>query len=45
MFLMDKHKSILEKTEILAEHLASTPHEDLYIMPTVRKLLEKYDPR
>ena len=42
MFVMDKHKSIPEKTRILAQELAKVPHEDLYIMPAVRELLEKY---
>ncbi len=42
MFVMDKHKSIAEKTQILATQLANRPHEDLYIIPAVRELLEKY---
>ena len=42
MFVMDKHKSISEKTQILAAHLANIPHEDIYIVPAVRKMLEKY---
>ena len=42
MFVMDKHKSIPDKIQILAEQLASVPHEDLYIIPAVRELLEKY---
>ena len=42
MFVMDKHKSISEKTQILAEQLAKIPHEDLYVIPAVRELLEKH---
>ena len=42
MFIMDKHKSIRKKIEILAAQLATIPHEDLYIIPAVRELLEKY---
>ena len=42
MFIMDKHKSIHKKIEILAAQLATIPHEDLYIIPAVRELLEKY---
>ena len=42
MFIMDKHKSIHKKIEILAVQLATIPHEDLYIIPAVRELLEKY---
>ena len=43
MVVVDKHKSVSEKLQILAEHLAKIPHEDLYIVPAVRELLEKYD--
>ncbi|MGD8990570.1 MAG: hypothetical protein PVI00_03860 [Desulfobacterales bacterium] len=42
MFVMDKHKSISEKIQILAAHLANMPHEDLFIIPAVRELLENY---
>ncbi len=42
LFVMDKHKSITEKIRILAAQLAAIPHEDLYIVPAVRELLEKY---
>ena len=42
MFIMDKHKSIPKKINILAAQLASMPHEDLYIIPAVRDLLDKY---
>ena len=41
MFIMDKHKSIHKKIDILASQLAKHPHEDLYIMPAVREILEK----
>lgn len=41
VFIMDKHKSVHEKIRILAEQLADTPHEDLYIIPAVRDLLDK----
>ena len=42
MFIIDKHKSIQKKIKILAGQLALTPHEDLYIIPAVREVLEKY---
>ena len=42
MFIMDKHKSVHKKIGILATQLATIPHEDLYIIPAVRELLEKY---
>jgi hypothetical protein len=42
MFVMDKHKSIQEKIRLLAELLADTPHENIFIVPAVRELLEKH---
>lgn len=42
MFIMDKHKSVHKKIRILAEQLATMPHEDMYIIPAVRELLDKY---
>jgi hypothetical protein len=41
LFIMDKHKSIHKKIDILASQLAEFPHEDLYVIPTIRELLEK----
>jgi len=40
-FIMDKHKSIHEKIELLAECLSKMPHEEMYIVPAVRELLRK----
>jgi hypothetical protein len=45
LFIMDKHKSVHKKIRILAAELAAIPHEDLYIIPAVRELLEKYAPK
>jgi len=42
LFIMDKHKSLHKRTKILAAQLALIPHEDMYIIPAVRELLEKY---
>ena len=42
LFVMDKHKSVHNKIKILAAQLAVLPHEDMYIIPVVRELLEKY---
>ena len=42
LFIMDKHKSVHKKIKILAAQLALIPHEDIYIIPAVRELLEKY---
>ena len=41
LFIMDKHKSINKKIDILATQLAKYPHEDHYIVPKIRELLEK----
>jgi hypothetical protein len=38
---MDKHKPILKKIDTLASELAKFPHEDLYIVPAIREILEK----
>jgi hypothetical protein len=45
LFIMDKHKSVQKKIKILAAQLSRIPHEDLYIIPAVRELLEKYAER
>ena len=42
MFIMDKHASVHKKIRNLAALLAGVPHEDLYVIPAVRELLEKY---
>ena len=42
LFVMDKHKSVQKKIKILAAELSLIPHEDMYIIPAVRELLEKY---
>lgn len=42
MYVMDKHKSVHDKIRLLATQLAAIPHDDLYIKPAVRELLEKY---
>jgi len=41
LFIMDKHKSIHKKIDALASELAKFPHEDLYVMPAIREILEK----
>jgi len=42
LFIMDKHKSIHKRIKILAKQLATMPHEDIFLVPAVRELLEKY---
>jgi len=39
-FIMDKNKTISEKNELLADCLAKMPHEEIYVIPAVRKLLK-----
>ena len=41
LFVMDKHKSVHKKIDILASYLTEFPHEDLYIIPAIREILEK----
>ena len=40
-FIMDKHKSIHDKIELLAECLSTMPHEEMFVVPVVRELLKK----
>lgn len=42
-FIMDKHKKIREKTEILAESLLTFPIDDIYIVPAIRDYLDKIE--
>jgi len=42
LFIMDKHKSIRKKNKILASKLAEMPNENIYIVPAVREMLEKF---
>jgi len=41
MLIIDKHKSIRKKIKIVASHLAQIPHENVFIVPAIRDLLEK----
>ncbi len=45
MFIMDKHKSLRIKMDILASCLGEMPIDDIYIVPAVRDLLDKYRPK
>jgi len=42
LFVMDKHKSIHKKIKFLAAQLAGMPHEDIFVIPAVREVLNKY---
>jgi hypothetical protein len=44
LFIMDKHKSIHRKIKMLARCLAAREHEQHYVVPAVRELLEKHAP-
>ena len=41
LFIMDKHKSINKKIDILSEGLSVIPYENIYIKPLIRELLDK----
>ncbi|MBF0225885.1 MAG: hypothetical protein HQK76_10560 [Desulfobacterales bacterium] len=42
IFILDKHKSIREKNEILAVHLSKVDLSEFYILPAVRDYIERY---
>ena len=42
LYIIDKHKSIHKKNKLLAECLRQMPHEEIYVVPAVRDLLNKY---
>ena len=41
-FIMDKHRSLREKVELLAEALATLDTEPVFMVPAVRDLQKKY---
>jgi hypothetical protein len=41
LFIMDKHKSIQKKIDLLTETLAGVPNENIYIKPAISELLDK----
>jgi len=43
IFIMNKHKSINDKNEILLSCISKMPHEDIYIVPYLREMLKRYD--
>jgi len=40
-FIMDKRKSIQDKNMILASFLRKMPHEDIFVVPAVREMLNR----
>ncbi len=45
LFIMDKHKSVKSKAAILAKCLSAMPIEDIYIVPAIRDVINKYKPK
>lgn len=45
MFIMDKHKNLSTKVDILASCLGEMPIDDIYIVPAVRDFLDQYRPK
>ncbi|HUV78182.1 MAG TPA: hypothetical protein VMW06_08985 [Desulfobacterales bacterium] len=44
-FILDKHKTIHEKNEILASCLTNMPHENIYVFPALRDFIDKHAQR
>lgn len=44
IFVVDKHLSLHRKIEELAAFVNTLPHEDVYIVPAVREVLDKCGP-
>ena len=42
LLIIDKHKSIHKKIQIMASHLTRIPLETVFIVPAIRELLEKH---
>jgi len=40
-FVIDKKKSIYKKNHLLVAYLRTMPHENIYVVPAVRELLQK----
>jgi hypothetical protein len=45
MFIMDKHKNLRTKVDILASCLGEMPIDEVYIVPAVRDFLDRYRPK
>lgn len=43
LFLIDKHKSLHKKIQILSEFLGEMPCGEIYMLPAVREHLRKYN--
>lgn len=43
--IIDRNISLTKKCQVLAKSLAHLPHENLYVVPTVRDLIGRYGKR
>ena len=41
--IIDKNISLYKKTKVLAQSLSNLPHNNLYVLPAVRDIIDKYD--
>lgn len=41
-FIIDKNKHINKKVRILASFISTLDHEDIYVIPAVREIIEKH---
>lgn len=42
-FIMDKHKSLKERNDLLASFLKGMPHEDVFVVPAIRDFVKHAD--
>jgi hypothetical protein len=42
LIILDKHKTLDDKIEVIISCLKETPHEDIYIVPYLRELLSTH---
>ncbi len=42
LIILDKRRSIADKNEVILSCLRQMPHEDIYIVPYLRDLLDEY---
>ncbi len=38
-FILDKHKSIKDRNDLLASFLKEMPHEDVFVVPAIRDFI------
>jgi hypothetical protein len=42
LIILDKSRSLTDKNEVILSCLSKMPHEDIYIVPYLRELLNRY---